>query len=93
MTTLGGPAVGWADHDVPSHMAAFSPDGPLPTASQKLAETHDTAATNENPGTLRPADQDDPPQMSTCPKPLTDMQKSTEAQETDSGRTAVPGLV
>src|SRR5215813_7857771 len=39
---LVGPGVGCADQEVPFHAAAFSPDGPEPTASQELAETHET---------------------------------------------------
>jgi hypothetical protein len=36
-TSLGPPAVGWAVQVLPFHTAAFSPDGPWPTAAQKLA--------------------------------------------------------
>jgi hypothetical protein len=41
-TSLGPSAVGWGVQVLAFHTAAFSPDGPPPTASQKLAETQDT---------------------------------------------------
>jgi hypothetical protein len=76
----------------PFHTAALSPDGPEPTASQKLAETHETPVTGENPVTAGPADQDDPFQIATCPKPLASKQKLVVTHETDIGCTDVPGI-
>ena len=78
---------------LPFQTAALSPGGPLPTTSQKLAETHDTAPTGENPVRLVPADQDDPFQASTRPIASIDMQKSTLEQDTNCPwRPPAPGL-
>src|SRR5215471_2351931 len=91
-TSLGPPAVGWAAQVLPFHTAASSPVGPSPTASQKLAETHETEVNSRNSGTLVAADQAEPSQVFTCPKPLTETQKSTVAQDTACGVTSEPGL-
>jgi len=88
----GFPAVGCGVQVLPFHTAAFSPAGPWPTASQKLAVTHDTEVNIENPDTVVPADQAVPFQVFTWPKPLTDTQKSTVAQDTACGLTSKPGL-
>ena len=89
---LTGPGVAWAVQEVPFHAAALSPVGPEPTTSQELAEMHDTPLTCENPVTAGPADQDDPFQIATCPKPLASMQKLVVTHETDIGCTEVPGI-
>src|SRR6516164_8165598 len=88
----GPPGVGCAVQVLPFHTAAPSPDGPPPTVSQKLAETQDTDSSGRNPGTVEPADHADPFQVFACPSPLTDMQKSTVAQDTACGSTSNPGL-
>jgi hypothetical protein len=87
---LTPPLVGCSDQEVPSHIAAFSPGGPPPTASQKLADRQESELTGENPGTLGPADHADPFQISTA-EPAADMQKFTAAQDNACGSTSGPG--
>src|ERR1700722_14325146 len=90
---LTDPGVVCATQEVPFHAAAFSPVGPSPTASQNVADRHETDPTKENPVTLVPVDHDDPFQVATPPKPFTSMQKSAVAQDTSCGSTsASPGI-
>jgi hypothetical protein len=72
-------------HELPSHLAALCPVGPSPTTSQSLAEAHDTEPTKENPVTLESADQAEPFQRVTSPKPVTAMQNPADTQDTDWG--------
>ncbi len=79
---LAGPGVAWSAHEVPFHTAAFWPEGPSPTASQKSADRQEIEATLENPATAGPTDHDVPSQISTCPKPSADRQKLVLVQAT-----------
>jgi len=36
------PGIAWSCHEVPFHISASAPAAPTPTASQKLAATHET---------------------------------------------------
>lgn len=87
-----GPGVAWLAHEVPFHTAAFWPEAPSPTASQKSADRQEIEVTFESPATAGPADHDVPSQISTFAKPSADRQKLVLVHDTSCVSTSsAPG--
>ena len=80
----GGVGVDCDAQDAPFHIAASCPDRPKPIASQKVADTHDTEPSSENPAGLAAADQDVPSQMSVAALLPTATQDVADVLDTDS---------
>lgn len=89
---LDGPGTRRTCQAWPFHIATAPLGGrSWPEATQKCAEAHETEPTPFSRGTPGPATQDVPFQIATWSKALTERQKPTAGQDTESGMTAATG--